>query len=190
MQRLSGGNTRQRARMQRRLSRLPGVSQTRRPSDYPRSSRDVYLSVVSGGQDPGLGASEWAKYLRAATNRPGWTVARLARESGIARSTLFRWLKDGGERVTIALVRRIAEAVGDDPANAIKAAGSLVERDPIDMTDPVVARIMAGPFDREMKQMMLDRHRYNLARRLEEDLQNIELMERARGTDGVDSAAA
>lgn len=65
------------------------------------------------------------------TTRPGWSVARLHRESGIARSTLFRWISDGaGSGITIESVYLVADAFGDDRATALKAAGGLPpERD-------------------------------------------------------------
>jgi transcriptional regulator with XRE-family HTH domain len=61
------------------------------------------------------------------TRRPDWSVAKLARESGIARQTIFEWMRDGGESVTVGSVRRIAEALGDDVSNALLAAGGVDE---------------------------------------------------------------
>ncbi|MEW2383342.1 hypothetical protein AB0873_14805 [Micromonospora sp. NPDC047707] len=55
------------------------------------------------------------------TSRPGWSVARLARESKIHRGTIFGWMK--GEGVTVASVKAIAKALGDDEAHALAAAG-------------------------------------------------------------------
>lgn len=66
----------------------------------------------------------WAEYLRRMTDRPGWSVARLARESGVHRATLFRWMSGkGGANVTS--VRAIADALGDEPGNALRAAGNM-----------------------------------------------------------------
>lgn len=66
----------------------------------------------------------WADYLRRMTDRPGWSVARLARESGIHRATIFKWMAGKGG-ANVASVRSIAEALGDQPANALRAAGNM-----------------------------------------------------------------
>lgn len=69
-------------------------------------------------------AETWADYLRRMTQRPGWSVARLARESGIHRGTIFKYLA-GESGVTVDTVRRIAKALGDDPENALRAAAQI-----------------------------------------------------------------
>ena len=109
---------------------------TRRVKDQ----RERRLHVVkerptAGHQDPfstpyrvrmsdGERRESWAEYLRRMTERPGWSVARLARESGIHRATLFRWMSGkGGANVTS--VRAIARALGDEPSNALRAAGNM-----------------------------------------------------------------
>jgi len=72
----------------------------------------------------------WSAYLRRMTRRPEWSVARLARESGIARSRIFSWIAEGAESITIRSVYAIADALGEDRADALKAAGNLPpERD-------------------------------------------------------------
>ena len=64
------------------------------------------------------------------TSRPGWSVAKLAREANLSRSTVFRWLAEGAEGITIQSVYLVADALGDERANALKAAGNLPpERD-------------------------------------------------------------
>jgi len=63
------------------------------------------------------------------TSRPGWSVARLARESGINRASIFKWLR-GDRGVTVANVVAIARALGDDPINALRAAASVGEAPP------------------------------------------------------------
>lgn len=52
-------------------------------------------------------------------------MARLAREAGLHRATIFGWLKDGSSSVTIASVHAIADALGDNRANALAAAGNV-----------------------------------------------------------------
>lgn len=48
----------------------------------------------------------------------------------MSRSTVFRWLAEGAESITIQSVYLVADALGDDRANALKAAGNLPpERD-------------------------------------------------------------
>jgi hypothetical protein len=75
-------------------------------------------------------ADEWSAYLRRMTSRPGWSVARLAREADVARSSIFRWLAEGAEGITIQSVYLIADALGDDRGAALRAAGNLPpERD-------------------------------------------------------------
>lgn len=101
--------------------------------------------------DASVPAESWAEYLRRMTKRPGWSVARLARDSGIHRGTIFGWIK-GDSGVNVDSVRRIAAALGDDPANALRAAGG--HADP-SAQDEEVALIMAAPVDNELKQRML-----------------------------------
>lgn len=94
----------------------------------------------------------WAEYLRRMTRRGGWSVARLARESGIHRGTIFKWI--GGETgVTVDSVRRIAIALGDDPATALRAAGSVSKPDTEDR-DEAMELISRAPVDDDLKAQM------------------------------------
>lgn len=70
----------------------------------------------------------WSAYLRRMTSRPGWSVAKLAREAGLHRSTVFGWIKEGGDGLTVTSVMQIATALGDDPINALRAAAGIPER--------------------------------------------------------------
>ncbi|WP_416902716.1 helix-turn-helix domain-containing protein [Micromonospora echinospora] len=65
----------------------------------------------------------WAEYLRRMTDRPGWSVAKLARESKIHRATIFKWMSGKGG-ANMASVQAIADALGDDAANALRAASN------------------------------------------------------------------
>lgn len=104
--------------------------------------------------DASPAGEDWPSYLRRMTKRPGWTVAKLARESGVHRATIFGWLKgDGG--VTVDSVRRVAAALGDDVENALRAAGSTGMDAPTAQQDEEVALIMRAPVGDEMKQRML-----------------------------------
>lgn len=111
----------------------------------------------------------WAGYLRRMTKRPGWSVAKLARESKIHRATIFKWI-GGDPGVTIDSVRRIALALGDDPDNALRAAGnSDAGRQ---QQDEEVALIMRAPVDDALKQTMLrklyERRKRDQERRMED----------------------
>lgn len=84
-----------------------------------RSRGTYYVHVAAEGR------STWATFLTQQTSRPGWSVARLARESGIHRSTIFRWIKGGGG-VTMRSVHAVADALHVPLATALAAAGNLV----------------------------------------------------------------
>jgi transcriptional regulator with XRE-family HTH domain len=96
---------------------------------------------------------DWPGYLRRMTKRPGWSVARLARDSKVHRATIFGWMKGDGGGVTVDSVRRVALALGDDPENALRAAGN--NGAPPDEQDEEVALIMRAPVDDSLKQEML-----------------------------------
>lgn len=108
---------------------VTSVAWTRPMGAYPRRRGGAYGVRMRDGSDGGA-ANEWARYLREITSRPGWSVARLARDSGVHRSTIFRWL-DGTDikTVTVRSVRLIAEAAEDDIDRALRAAGSVLQHD-------------------------------------------------------------
>ena len=99
--------------------------------------------------------SEWGAYLRRMTQRPGWSVARLARESGIHRATIFDWMKGGGESVTIASVKAIARALGDDLENALRAVANIST--PSAPADEEMDLIMSAPVSDDVKRRMIAR---------------------------------
>jgi transcriptional regulator with XRE-family HTH domain len=105
--------------------------------------------------DGSSGLSDWGAYLRRMTGRPGWSVARLAREAGIHRATIFDWIRGGGESVTIASVRAVATALGDDLENTLRAvAGLETSRQ---ARDEEMDMIMSAPVDDDMKRKMITR---------------------------------
>lgn len=118
------------------MAQWQNVAGTRRlKGQRERHMRVVKERPTAGHQDPfataygshmsdGRQRESWAEYLRRMTERPGWSVARLARESGVHRATLFRWMSGKGGS-NVASVRAIAKALGDDPANALRAAGNI-----------------------------------------------------------------
>lgn len=70
----------------------------------------------------------FARFVRRAVddakNRRGWTVTRLATETGVGRSTLFRWLAgDCQEFPELANVRSFCEALDIPVAAAFAALG-------------------------------------------------------------------
>ncbi|MDR7278897.1 helix-turn-helix domain-containing protein [Catenuloplanes atrovinosus] len=107
---------------------------------------------MSDGAD---GKTSWAEYIRNATKRPGWSAARLAREAGVHRSTIFRWINGAGGSVAVDNVRRIAEALGDHPSVAIRAAGNMLE--PEGERDEELELILSAPVDDDMKRRMIQR---------------------------------
>lgn len=103
---------------------------------------------------------EWSAYLRRMTGRPGWSVARLARESDLSRSTIFRWIAEGAEGITIQSVYLVADALGDDRAAALRAAGNLPPE-----RDAEIELILSSSRTEVEKVAMIDR----LMRRREEE---------------------
>lgn len=96
------------------------------------------------------------------TSRPGWSVAKLAREAGLSRSTIFRWIAEGAEGITIQSVYLVADALGDERAHALKAAGNLPPE-----RDVEVDLILASNRTDAQKAHLIDR----LMRRREEERQ-------------------
>lgn len=136
------------------LDAAEAVRSMRRPGSYPR--RWIEPTVIHVVQNP----DAWSAYLKRMTSRPDWSVARLAKESGIARSSIFRWIADGAGAITIDSVYRVADALADDRANALRAAANM----PLD-GDPEIELIQASNRSDRVKAQMIDRL---LARREEE----------------------
>lgn len=122
--------------------------------------------------------SPWAVYLDEVTHRSGWSVARLARESGIHRSTIFRWLSGDRTGTTIDSVRKIAEAAGDDPDVVMRAAASVLPTArPDDPDAEAITLVRESDLPEAIKQELIadlrrqaradaDRRRESLARAL------------------------
>lgn len=153
------------------------VRQTRRSRSFPlRWAEPTVIHVVKD--------DAWSAYLRRMTRRPEWTggVARLAAESGIARSSIFKWIAEGAGSITIESVYRIADALGDDRANALRAAGNL----PLD-GDPEVELILASDRSERVKAALIDRL---LTRREEERARRVADLEWMLGQGAPDDEAA
>lgn len=162
------------------------VAELRRPEACSSWSRDVYPDDVTRRDIDSDAFSGWARYLKGIQARPGWSVARLAREADIHRTTIFRWIAGDTENISTQRVIAIAEAVGDDPAVALRAVGDMLtgetaDPDAPDMSDPVVRKIMSFNVDDEMRQMMLERHRENLEFQRRRWIEDIERDVRRRG---------
>lgn len=112
---------------------------------------------------------DWASYLRRMTKRPGWSVARLARESGVNRATIFGWMK--GDGVTVASVKLIANALSDDEAHALAAAGGATTGGgQLDADLRIIQRRLADPTADEAEKAVIRgalRHLADLADRQE-----------------------
>lgn len=98
--------------------------------------------------------TEWGRYLRRMCDRPEWSVAKLARESGIARQTIFDWMKapDGGDSVTVGSVRRVADALGDDIVDALAAAAGVPDRE----ADEEISPILQSDLDPQAKAELVE----------------------------------
>lgn len=146
------------ARRDRHSQTPKSVASLPRVAPYPRRPRASYGVRVSNGQDES--DTEWARYLKEVTTRPDWSVARLAREAGLDRGTIFRWIKGGGDRVTVDSVRRISEATGDNLDTALRAAGGLpIDDDTDDDTDELefeISMILRSDLPEAQKQAMVD----------------------------------
>lgn len=130
------------------------VDHKRRLQSFQHSyTGPTVIAMVDGGD-------AWSAYLRRMTQRPGWSVARLARESGLHRSSIFNWIKHGAQAITIQAVYMIADALGEDRETALRAAGNIPPG-----RDPEVDLILAANRTDEQKAEMINR----LIRRREEE---------------------
>lgn len=102
------------------------VARMRRTRVYLSSVGTPYgehVSDINGQtQDP----NAWAALLRDITSRPGWSVAKLARDSGIHRSTIFRWINGEMSNLTLDSIRLVAEAANIDIRDTLRAAATLI----------------------------------------------------------------
>lgn len=154
--------------------------------------------------EPDRAPSEWAQFLREVVDRPGWSVARLSRETAlpdgkprVSKATIFRYLADAVPNISTTRVRLLAEAAGVSVEDAVKAAASLLNDDEpqdeeethgLPPKDPIVLAILEGPFTPEFRQRLL---RYEAARRTERLKEIQETAEEwgrrnQEGDDGVD----
>lgn len=121
-QRLGADAVERLKRRKKRRQQAKGVAHKRRPVSYRFGVESAYRVHMGDGQG---GVETWGEYLRRMTKRPGWSVARLARDAQVHRATIFKYIRGEKTGVTVATVTAIAEALGDDPANALRAAGTV-----------------------------------------------------------------
>lgn len=107
-----------------------------RPPNYPKARTRPYSVHVRNAETQSQHPNAWASYLANAVERPGWSVARLAREVGVHPGTIFRWLNGSTTNVGAARVRRVAQVLGDDPENALRAAGAQAPQETADEGAP------------------------------------------------------
>lgn len=161
-------------------------SELRRTEAFPRWSEHVYGGLMPQQGGKPRPPTPLMRYLKGIQDRPGWSIARVARESGgrVSRATLFRIMMGETKRVSVDTVRLVAQVAGDDPEAVLAmAAGSLAElsdRDPrldgLDPNDRVVQTIMALDISDERKERMLNRRRQILADRERADLEEIDFL--------------
>lgn len=118
------------------------VVKERRPPTHHDPHAAAYRTPMGDGSEV---RETWGEYLRRMTSRPGWSVARLGRDSGIHRATIFKWIK--GERgATVASVKAIATALGDTTGAAMRAAaGSGIVEEELDPDLQVIMRRLGDP---------------------------------------------
>lgn len=137
-------------------NQLASVAWLRPPGSYSRSSDGKYrVHMRDGSESEPL--NTWADYLRELTTRPGWSVARLAREAGIHRSTIFRWMEGGeAKAVTVRSVKLIARAAGQDVDAALRAAGAVLDpEEPDDAFDLQIEMIESADLPASQKRAMI-----------------------------------
>lgn len=153
--------------------RGPSVGKRHHQPLYPHRWDGPYVVAM------GNTADDWSTYLRRLARRDGWSVARLARESGVNRSTIQEWIRLGGSKLTIASVLAIAKGAGDDPATALLAAGNLLSRAEREEADEVIALVwdsgLPESVQAELVAHILDQRRRDQERQIADVQQAIRL---------------
>ena len=141
-----------RRRLKRSVNLHLRVAKVRPEANHQDPFAEPYRMPMGDGDT----RETWADYLRRMTSRPGWSVARLARDSGIHRATIFKWIAGKGG-ANVASVRAIADALGDDPANALRAAGNMegATNEGLDPDLKVLMRRLADPDVSEVEKVSI-----------------------------------
>jgi transposase-like protein len=137
--------------------------------------------MSDGSTRPGT----WKAYLETRLSRPGWSVARLAREAGLHRSTIFRWKSGAKTGLNVASVRAVALAFGEDPAEALRAAGQADSQADDEPVDEEIELVRTDPLlDEDMKNrivnLIIERRERDREASLAETQRMIELMRHRR----------
>lgn len=131
------------------------VAKRRRLAAFRHRWSGPYVVYVGNAYE---GADDWGRYVKRLTAREGWSVARLARQAGLNRSTIFGWIKDGGQSLTVASVLAVAEGGEDSPVDALLAAGNVLSaRRQATDTDVELAIIASSGLPRDMQENLLAR---------------------------------
>ncbi len=161
------------------------VSEVSRTESFSCWSERVYGDLMPPRDGTPRPPTPLSDYLKGIQERPGWSIAKVARESGgrISKATLFRLMAgDNKKGATIEIVRLIAQIVGDDPDTVLaRVAGSLDDEthDPrlegLDPNDEIVQEILAQEGVSEAwRAFALERRRQILELRRQQDRQALE----------------
>lgn len=162
-------------RQPKRRSRTPIGTVAYLPSrkTYRGSAAVSYRMPMANG----LGSETWGDYIRRLTKRKGWSVARLARESGFNPATLFEWMREeGGESVKAASIVAIAHAAGEDPMIGFRAAAGLTTEEPEDQELALVLNAeLPGDAKDEIIASILVRRERDRESRMQDTIQMIRI---------------
>jgi len=70
-------------------------------------------------------SAPWAEWVSAQLDRTGWSKRELARRAAVNDVTVGRWVKGQNVPTEAEVVRRVADAVGENPVVALIAAGMI-----------------------------------------------------------------
>src|SRR6185369_38909 len=99
--------------------------------------------------------NDWAKLVDELTRRPGWSKARLAREAGVDRRTVHRWISGESANVSADSIRRISEA-STLQADLVARAALGAQKQQAAADDEAIAEVMASGIDDEYKQEIVE----------------------------------
>jgi hypothetical protein len=101
--------------------------------------------------DGGQAVDDWGRYLTDLADQLPGGVAEMARRTGVHRSTIFGWISEGGQKVTVASVLAIARGVDADPRTALLAAANLLQEEQRQDTAPDIAEILTSGLPDEIQ---------------------------------------
>lgn len=136
-------------------------------------------------------SGDWATLVKAGRLAARLSQQALADAVGVSRSTVLRWEGGSQKPENAEVVAKLAEVIREDYNRLMRAAGLALEAegapepDPrlrgLDPNDPVLRRILSGPWDDALKAQMLDRLRFRRAQdqaaRIQRELEEVEQAE-------------